>query len=284
MSNMTWFHANNKTKKKPIIEFAYTGEVQILDVPGTYMVEIWGGNGGVGEHKAPGGYGGYTKGTISLSPNNILYLVVGEQGGDGTRSFATLGGWKDGGMSLNADPNGGGGGGSSYISLNINEDISSINDENLLLVAGGGGGGSSSSETSIEDRGGDGGGIEGGRGNWRSSNPRYRSANGFGGSQTSGGSYGFYDYDTQTTLSTRGTKGQGGDGGRKNTTYAAGAGGGGYYGGGGGVFFAPGGGGSGYVGTNTVIIEGNTYRYDEEGFIPNPDTSGNGFIRVTKIA
>ena len=76
----------SKTVKVSVVNFTtttyeYTGSVQQVDLPaGTYKLEVWGAQGGVGGSYT-GGKAGYSVGTINLVNNAILYVYVGGQGG-----------------------------------------------------------------------------------------------------------------------------------------------------------------------------------------------------------
>ncbi len=93
---------------------------QLWTVPssGSYQIEVWGaqgGRGGVDDPIVEGGAGAKIRGTISLTQNDILKILVGQKG---------LGG---------GDSRGGGGGGGTFVATNANSP---------LIAAGGGGGGS----------------------------------------------------------------------------------------------------------------------------------------------
>ncbi|MFZ4708199.1 MAG: GEVED domain-containing protein, partial [Bacteroidales bacterium] len=92
--------------------FDYSGSIVPFTVPfGVYsiVVEAKGAQGGAGT--SAGGLGAYIKGAISVTSGQVLNILVGGQGGNGTQ---------------------GGGGGGSFVTDNSN---------NPLIVAGGGGGG-----------------------------------------------------------------------------------------------------------------------------------------------
>ena len=96
-----------------------TRGIQEWSVPadGNYSIEAWGaqgGRGGVDHSIVEGGLGAKIKGVFNLSKDEVLKIMVGQQG---------LGG---------GDGVGGGGGGGSYVVLGSSP----------LIVAGGGGGGS----------------------------------------------------------------------------------------------------------------------------------------------
>ena len=251
--------------KTTTVDYSYTGAVQTATLKaGTHKLEVWGAQGG-GSSSHPGGKGGYSYGTLTLTKNITSYIYVGGQGTNDDGSFsskATLaGGFNGGGYGRawnGTSHNGGGGGGASDIRL-VEDSLYS-----RVIVAGGGGGGSDNGN------GGYGGGTSGGSGNMS------------GGSSSSG--YGF---------------GTGGD-----VTYSGGecgGGGSGWYGGtGGSSENYAGGGGSGYVYTsgtassypsgvklnssyyltNASTIGGNTSFTDNSGSTVTGH-SGNGYARIT---
>ena len=62
------------------MDFNYTGSVQSKTLkPGTYTIECWGGQGGTYSSYI-GGYGGYSKGTITLTEATTVYISVGGAG------------------------------------------------------------------------------------------------------------------------------------------------------------------------------------------------------------
>src|SRR5690606_18478566 len=164
----------------------------------------------------------------------------------------------------------GGGGGGTDIRTTQNTTYA-----NRLIVAGGGGGG----VYSTTYPGGDGGGTSGADGN--SVNNHIAG----GGTQTTGGAAGGTVGSNEP--GTAGALGKGGNGGTRTSASGGGGGGGGYYGGGGGCggntssSQGAGGGGSSYIGG---VATGVTFMYGETGFVPNPDTTGNGTVIITSMA
>lgn len=195
--------------------FSYTGAEQTWTVPlgvDTITLECWGAGGG--DAQAIGDPGGYSKGTLSVTPGETLYLYVGGRADDGGNGGA--GGWPsgaDGVTATNTDGSAsrtsGGGGGSSDVRQGGNTT------GDIVILAGGGGGagntynGTLSGTDSAGDGGAGGGVAEDGQGAY----------NGSGG--TGGGSGGF--------TGARGQKDSSDD-----TIAVAGSGGGGLNGGGGG--------------------------------------------------
>ncbi|MBQ8219417.1 MAG: InlB B-repeat-containing protein, partial [Bacilli bacterium] len=190
-----------------------------VPVTGYYLLEVWGGQGGVssGAIGTYRGYGGYAKGIAKLNEGEILYIYVGGQGSGTTGGYNGGGNGYAGSMSV-----GGGGGGATHIATRsgLLSSLSSYKDT-ILIVAGGGGSGN------LTDKTGHGGGYQGtGTGG---ENPAT------GGTQTSGFAFG-------KGFTATGSSDFGGAGG-----------GGGYYGGKG--FNVNGGsaGGSGYIGSSRLI-------------------------------
>ena len=247
--------------------FSYTGGVQSVSLaPGSYEIELWGANGGDGKN-GTGGKGGYTKGTINVTSPTTYYIYVGGKGS--TVSSSTPGGWNGGGSCLGTHStgnNGGTGGGGTDIRTTENTTYA-----DRIIVAGGGGGGVG--YNSYTGNGGDGGGLTGSNGG----SSRAATYAGGGGTQTSGGS------SATGGLATYSSTGAVGTGGNYNSngTLGGSAGGGGYYGGGSGHWGGAGGGGSSYIGSQ--ITNGITLQFTEAGFIPNPDTTGNGTVKFTDL-
>lgn len=115
-------HANND-----IMDFNYTGSTQSKTLkPGTYTIECWGGQGGTYSGYI-GGYGGYSKGTITLTEATTVYISVGGAGS----SSSTAAGFNGGGTGISS---GRGGGGATDVRIGQNSLYSRV------IVAGGGGG------------------------------------------------------------------------------------------------------------------------------------------------
>ena len=138
-------------------EFAYTGADQTWTVPQgvtSINVQLWGAQGGGDNYvnNATGGYGGYVNGVLTVTPGQVLTIVVG-QGGIKYHtqmtngSDATYGG---GGGAVTSDlysDCGGSGGGRSAISSGGSD----------LVTAGGGGGGKVTYPSPTPYNGGNGG-------------------------------------------------------------------------------------------------------------------------------
>jgi len=195
-----------------LLNFSYTGAAQTFTVPcgvSSVTLSVWAAQGG----NSGGGLGGYATGNLAVTPGEILYVYVGQQG-SGSGSPETFGGGGNSGFYSR-----GSGGGASDIR------VGGTNIGNRVIVAGGGGG--ANSDGGGGAMGGYGGGLTGGNGS---------DNNSFGATQNS--------YGTGSCCPCNApTQGNGQDG------YCGGCngsgGGGGYYGGG---ACTQGGGGSGYIG------------------------------------
>lgn len=291
-----WYHTLGTTN------FAYTGSVAFYTVPAncnSIDVKVWGADGGSGGYYSyasaysPGGTGGYSEGTISVTPGEVLYIYVGgrgynwyssgKTGYNGTLNKPTssssraYGGWGgnagygNGGTATKYGMSGGGG----ASQIRSTNSASSSDKSSILILAGGGGGGGNPKTAVQISPGGDGGGTVGEK---PSNTLQYGSrGGGAGGGQTAGsGTYGWsstgdgYPYGSQVS--------------RNNLQ---GAGGGGYYGGGQGENSTGGGGGSSYIG-NSRLSNAGTYTGSIGYLNPasaNPltgdiDGKKHGYIRI----
>ena len=270
--------------KNDIMDFNYTGSVQSKTLkPGTYTIECWGGQGG-SYNSYIGGYGGYSKGTITLTKTTTVYVSVGGAGS----SSSTAAGFNGGGTGISS---GRGGGGATDVRIGQNSLYSRV------IVAGGGGGAGVTSANANPC--GCGGGEYGGDGYYNDTTGSYTiGQNRCGGSasQTAGG--------ITWSTGTQATFGQGGNA----SGYSCGGGGGGWYGGGGAYDSDSdsdgrwGGGGSGYVYTsstaknypngcllnsthyltNAQTIVGDTSFTSPTGSAETGHT-GSGFCRITNL-
>ncbi len=218
-----------------VANFAFTGGGQNWTVPtGVTCIKVTvkgaggaGGTPGGWNYGAAGGEGGYTVGTIPVTPGETLLVMVGEKGYTNQGNGYGYGGGASATNNGSDNQYAGGGGGLSAV----------FRGAAPLLIAGGGGGGGSS-RAGTGNTGGAGGGLAGGTG--QSPYDGKTSYGGTGGTQTAGGTA---------------TGGQGGtqyQGGHSGTNSYGGGGGGGYWGGGGGGYsesntMGGGGGGSGYL-------------------------------------
>lgn len=214
--------------------------------------------------------GGRVQCTLSVNPNQFIYLYVGGQGesGDfssGSGSYWTLeGGFNGGGTGSVAQDWLGAtcaaGGGASDLR------IGGTALTNRVVVAGGGGG--SFGGVSIGYSGGDGGGLIGGDGKPQLSSPYHEAK---GGTQSSGGTGSYSDSGTPIN----GTLGKGG--GCPSGGTGVGGGGGGYYGGGaGGSYFGSSAGGSSY--TDPDLCDNVTHTQGYSG------ATGDGYISIKALA
>ena len=270
--------------KNDIMDFNYTGSVQSKTLkPGTYTIECWGGQGGT-YSGCIGGYGGYSKGTITLTKTTTVYVSVGGAGS----SSSTAAGFNGGGTGISS---GRGGGGATDVRIGQNSLYSRV------IVAGGGGGAGVASANANPC--GCGGGEYGGDGYYNNTTGSYtagQNRSGGSASQTAGG--------ITWSTGTQATFGQGGNA----SGYSCGGGGGGWYGGGGAYDSDSdsdgrwGGGGSGYVYTsstaknypngcllnsthyltNAQTIAGNTSFTSPTGLAETGRT-GSGFCRITNL-
>ena len=220
----TIFNTQNGTQN-----FSYTGAMQTFNAsPGTYTLEVWGGQGGSCSSYS-GGTGGYAVGTLTLTQSEILYVYVGGAGQQvASNTGIGLGGFNGGGQGTcwSNSTNGGGGGGGSDIRIGSQSLYARV------IVAGGGGGATGNSSCIGGSGGGTYGNIGGGS---------YNSAHTAAG-QTNYGSGGYNN----------GSFGQGGSSTDINNNGWTGGGGGGWYGGSAGSVHGSGDGGSGYVYTSTT--------------------------------
>ena len=259
--NLTYKIAGSTSVKN----YSYTGGIQSVSLTaGSHLIECWGADGGAGGTSA-GGTGGYSKGTITLSSAATYYICVGGKGTSDSNNVKGYypGGYNGGGQSYGGNGGRGAGGGATHVASATGV-LSSLsgNKSAVKIVAGGGGGGFYFSGAYA---GGNGGGVTGANGKVSSSSSRGAT----GGTQTAAGT------NSNTSYTSPGF-GYGGQVPSTKTNTVAG-GGAGYYGGGCGNSGA---GGSGYVGG---VTGGVTYQKTESGFVANPDTSGNGYVRITTI-
>jgi len=258
------------------------GSVQTFTAPtaGYYKLETWGADGGTS-----GGKGGYSCGTVYLDAGQIFYVYIGGSGGAASNAAY------NGGTGTVAIHRGGG-----ATDIRLTQDPTGTNPTTAAslrsrIMAAGGGGGNGTITGSI---GGAGGGLTGKPGSDNT---------GLGGTQVAGGTGG----------SPGGAAGALGVGGAPNNSGNAarmsGGGGGGWYGGGSGVSTGAGsntggagGGGSGYVLTadsdktgytggsvpneKYFMIDAVTLSSSDDGFVTNPNGSGNnlnGYARITQM-
>ena len=242
--------------------FGCTNSIQEFTAPvkGKYKLEVWGAQGTTKNSSL--GVGGYSVGNINMASGDTIYVVVG------CRGSVNSGGYNGGGNGASSSAeSGAGGGGATHISrtdtLLRNTPVS-----DLLIAAGGGGGGAGNYSGGGGDGGGAGGGYKGQtptgtiKVNSGGSIHNITTAFGSGGSQTSGGSCGYYG-SLGTDCSSQSGYGYGASANSSaGQARGGGGGGGGFYGGGAGYSFSTkiasiggsGGGGSGYIG-NSALTE-----------------------------
>lgn len=284
LNNNKMYGVGSANYNGSVMNFDYTGSVQTATLaPGTYKLECWGGQGGTYSSYI-GGYGGYSKGTITLTEATTVYISVGGAGS----SSSTAAGFNGGGTGISS---GRGGGGATDVRIGQNSLYSRV------IVAGGGGGAGVTSANANPC--GCGGGEYGGDGYYNNTTGSYttgQNRSGGSASQTAGG--------ITWSTGTQATFGQGGNA----SGYSCGGGGGGWYGGGGAYDSDSdsdgrwGGGGSGYVYTsstaknypngcllnsthyltNAQTIAGNTSFTSPTGSAETGHT-GSGFCRITNL-
>lgn len=284
LNNNKMYGVGSANYNGSVMNFDYTGSVQTATLtPGTYTIECWGGQGGTYSGYI-GGYGGYSKGTITLTKTTTVYISVGGAGS----SSSTAAGFNGGGTGISS---GRGGGGATDVRIGQNSLYSRV------IVAGGGGGAGVTSANANPC--GCGGGEYGGDGYCNDTTGSYttgQNRSGGSASQTAGG--------ITWSTGTQATFGQGGNA----SGYSCGGGGGGWYGGGGAYDSDSdsdgrwGGGGSGYVYTsstaknypngcllnsthyltNAQTIAGDTSFTSPTGSVETGHT-GNGFCRITNL-
>lgn len=253
-----------------ILNCSYSGTYKVVTLPqGTYVLEVWGAQGGTGYSSNAGGYGGYAKGTLTLSAATALYVYVGQQGlaYNNSSEATAFGGGGAQEYGSNYDSGGGGGGSDIRISTSL---------YGRIIVAGGGGGGAGSSSSGYP--GAAGGGTTGGI------------------VSTSNGENATITAASQTTYGTNGTSqsytglnGAFGVGGSYQGagSQSGGGGGGGWYGGAAGSYGQAGSGGSGYVYTSSTASNYpsgcllNSNYYLTSTTMSSGQRAGNGYITIT---
>jgi len=309
---------------------AYTFSVPVT---GNYKVELWGAAGGSSYYSysgsvdagfypsgslIAGGRGGYTSGNINLGIAKTLYVHVGAKGTDGIgdKSINATCSYNGGGYGGDQYQGGGAGGGATDIRV-INGAWNNFDSlKSRIMVAGAGSG---TSNYNNGTAGGAGGGLTGYGGALNPSSASHTIAT--GGTQTSGGGAG-------GTTDAWGNPGKFGSGGNSQVGHGSG-GGSGYYGGGGSGFIrkgvSSGAGGSsfisghngcnainssstsssishtgqsvhysGYKFTNTVMIDGNGYKWTTAkgsytgmpnfaGTATIAGNTGNGYAKITYL-
>jgi len=238
--------------KAPVKQiFSYTGSVASFTVPNSITAlnaKVWGAGGGGGSPAdwgfgSDGGSGGFASGTITVTPGQVLNIVVGSGGVNNSTSRVFGGG---GAQSPNSSFTNRGGGGGGYSGI-FRSTVSQI--DALIIAGGGGGGGESRTNGGQGVAGGAGGGTTAADGvSTYDNKTAYR---GRGGTTSGPGVQASSDTaNTETPAIALG-------GGSPRTNNYGGAGGGGYWGGSAGGYsesntMAGGGGGSGFIDSSRV--------------------------------
>ena len=275
-----------------IVIAPYSGAVKSLSLPrGTFVLEVVGAPGGYRSSSTYGGLGGYSKGTLTLTSPQTVYLRTGGQGNTDTAVGSIYqGGFNGGGKRYGYH----GGGGASDIRIGTDSLYARV------IVAGGGGSDGASAK----------GGMYGGGESGGSATMSYGTV-GYGGTQTGNAGGSSYIASSQSTAATSSTDTYSGFGFGGNGVYYAsgygGAGGGGWYGGCGAYPDGSrdndrsGGGGSGYIYTSSTAsnyptgcllnssfyltsastVAGNTSFIDPETGSTTTGRAGNGYIKIT---
>jgi uncharacterized protein YhjY with autotransporter beta-barrel domain len=241
--------------------FSFTGSNQTFTVPaGVTSITMEGFGAAGGDNEAgdgSGGNGGYLKSTITVTPGDVLTIVVGKGGGINDEPFGD-GGQGGTGARPFGNPAAGSGGGATYVENSSNETL-------FVIGAGGGAGGAGLMDQGAD--GGAGGGLIGGDGFVAFGG----GAPGEGGSQDSGGAGG----------GSPGASLAGGDGSNflmRMDEGGGGGGGAGYFGGGGGDSGFMNEPGSGGGGGSSFVIAGSTDTTNTQG---HASAIGNGSITFT---
>ncbi|MCA9695279.1 MAG: MopE-related protein [Nannocystaceae bacterium] len=254
--------------------FSYTGADQGWLVPGgvtSVWVKLWGAGGGSwdAQQGGPGGGGGFAIANLSVTPGEMLTVVVGGRGEDSFSQMTIYGGGGHGGFFA------GNGGGRSALRRGVNE----------LATAGGGGGAGGCNVPQPCPAGGAGGGPIGEDGEDPPIGDMTYGTKGFGATHACGGAGG------TTTCGCTLQQGMGGGGSQFQggvTIMSApgqggGGGGGGFFGGGsgggdcGGNTGGGGGGGSSYVEAQAgCVVAGTGATAANSADLDHPPGIGNG--------
>ncbi|WP_329315582.1 Ig-like domain-containing protein [Streptomyces sp. NBC_01278] len=268
------------TASPPTCTYATAGTdtFTVPDGVGAIGVDLFGAEGGSAagfvdpsprNDGSPGGLGGETRATLTVSPGQSIQITVGAVGSSGTSrhgEYARPGGTGHGAGGGGAHGGGGSGGGGSDVR------VGAFGAADRILVAGGGGGAGNGGPLL---HGGNGGGLEGERGG-EGGGPAGSGVSGGGGTQSAHGvgspnsaqggpGIAGSDIDPNTGLPNPGSGGPGGNGGQGGN--GGGGGGGGYFAGAGGsgggrignLYGAGGGGGSGFAvpsATGVSLLQG----------------------------
>ena len=264
-ANATTYYAEAISVTSGSKTFDYTGSAQSFTVPitGTYKLETWGAQGGLGYSSTVGGKGAYATGSVVLTAGTTIYVFVGQNGPMNAAA------WNGGGRgNINRTDNSGGGGATDIRLTTGAWDLSAGLLSRILVAAGGAGGNHAGLLTHID------GGAASSGGNYPAS-------------QTAAGNGGGFGYGANVNAT---------------SPYPNGGGGGGWYGGGGitsGInLYASSSGGSSYVLTSSSTkpsgyTPGSSYYMTNGQLIagnasmPNPagstmtGKSGNGYAVIS---
>lgn len=308
-------------RKEFVLSKSYTytsnAEQRLILTSGSYKIELWGAQGGDNAVGARGGYGGYTSGIITLDKVDTFYMYIGQQAAKGY----SAGGYNGGNRGGTTNGWGIGGGGATDLRKVSGAWNAIVGLRSRIMVAGGGGGNGGWNGTVNAAIGGYGGGLTAGAGTLLCTGCSAVPTNAGGGHQTAGGVRGTSALSGYNATSA-GTFGVGGYG--DNSYGGGGGGGfyGGGGGsinnsvvgsGGGGSSFISGHTGcvalaseaantakagcatgntdnncslhySGYVFKNTIMIDGNGYRWTHiRGSIVGVGNVGHGRVRITPL-
>lgn len=272
-------YAHTNGTVKPAYIFHCTGADQTWVCPAgvtSITVKMWGAGGGSGNIGGwtrgwDGGGGGYSTGTIAVTPGSTYYIIVGKggNGGEFGQFASSYGGGGRNCASADCRYSGAGGGRSAF--------RAAVGGPDLMTAGGGGGGGCTNGTYTPAHRGGAGGGATGQNGeNATNGSPYF----GFGGTQVAGGA----GAAGASRTGSAGTQYQGGI--VSGTESYGGGGGGGWWGGGGGgyhSYMSGGGGGSGYIsgagvsaGTTTVGNYDIPANVSDPNYLPGVGVGGRG--------
>ena len=266
------------------LNFTYQGSVKSITLPaGTYQLEVW----GAGVNATNGANGGYSKGTITFSSTQVLYLAVGQAGTNDEKKYDKRtfnGGGAGGYIGVIFATYQASGGGATHIATASGELSSLVDNKAAILIVAGGGAGWHMKSYTYTGGVGHGGGLDGLAGGVYQDGSYISYTPGSGGTQTAGGT-GAICKSTDTVNGSAGSFGQGGDGSLDDTAGGSG-GGGGYYGGGGGCYNyyydewveVLGSGGSGYI--SPSLTNAST---TQETTSTSPGADKNGYIRITML-
>ena len=198
--------------------------IEATFIPGQYILETWGAQGG-SFPSIPGGKGGYSRGYLTIKTTIKAFLFIGAEGTTAEGNVFSIFSFNGGGNGKNGSPSSGGGG--------TDIRIGSESVYNRVIVSGGGGGSSKAYYKCIGGAGGGENGIIGEKCHEEGHAPGF-------GTQTNGGK----------TANT-GTNGNFGSGGNKTGGDGCGGGGGWFGGGAGSGYITSGSGGSGFIFNST---------------------------------